>query len=163
MKHDNRGGAALVALMYGLGLGLGVLLLYMFINSSPQAGTADPGDDSPTTQSDLVVTGIEISPRVPKAGHPFSLRIRIRNQGNAPSGEFLVQIHIRDVGRKSTYPVGSFRQKPLRPGEEIVAYTSERRMVNDFGFHRVHAEIRPLDSRAENSGKSSAAFGFAVK
>jgi hypothetical protein len=78
-------------------------------------------------------------------------------------GPIDLAIFIKDISRGSTYPVGTFRQPGLQPGENIAAYTSTDRRVNDPGSYQVHVEIQPFQFEDNNSQNNVFIWAFTVK
>lgn len=129
----------------------------------PKPPTNTPQNIQPATHPDLAISAIEVFPSQPQAGQRFALNVYVTNQGNAPSGDYDVAIFIRDVSRSSTYPVGTFRQPGLQPGENVVAYTSTDRLVNDPGSFQVHVEIKPFLFQDGNTQNNTLIWAFTVK
>ena len=115
---------------------------------------------------DLVISAIQVYPQHPvrpKAGTPFTVQVYVANVGGAVSGQYDIALFIRDVVRGSTYPIGTFRKEPMKPGEDYPVYSSNDRMVNEPGFYRVYAEIKPFlfeDAKPENN---TLVYGFVVE
>ncbi|MBU1879531.1 MAG: hypothetical protein KJ734_11320 [Chloroflexi bacterium] len=126
-------------------------------------GGGQPPAPQPAARPDLIISAIEVFPAQPTAGQRFALNVYVRNQGQAASGQYDLAISIRDVGRSSTYPAGTFRQSGLQPGENVVAYTSTDRLVNDPGSYQVQVEIKPFLFTDGETGNNSAAWAFIVK
>lgn len=108
----------------------------------PQTNQKQPASSAPL--ADLEISAIEVFPAQPQAGQQFAVNVYVTNSGQAQSGEYDLAISIKDVGRGATYPVGTFRNAGLQPGENVVAYTSSDRLVNDPGSFQVHVEIKPF-------------------
>lgn len=118
--------------------------------------------DQPRPRPDLVVSTIEVFPVQPHAGTPFALNVYVKNAGSAPSGAYDLKIFIKDVSRSLTYPVGTFRRQGLQPGENVVAYSSTDRLVNDPGAYQVHVEIEPFLFEDGNPQNNQAIWAFTV-
>lgn len=153
-------------------IGLGLLLLIGAIICTgcdgadvpppPPPTKADQQPPPPPSRPDLAISAIEVFPGQPTAGQRFALNVYVRNGGQAASGEYDVLISIRDVSRGSTYPVGTFRREPLQPGENVTAYSSTDRLVNDPGSYQVHVEIRPFVFEDGNEQNNTAIWAFTV-
>lgn len=117
----------------------------------------------PVACPDLAISAIEVFPAQPTARQHFALNIYVRNQGQAASGQYDLAISIKDVGRGFTYPVGTFRQGGLQPGENVAAYTSIDRLVNDPGSYQVDVEIRPFLFTDGNPVNNTVIWAFTVK
>jgi hypothetical protein len=127
----------------------------------PPSGGEQPPQPEPLP--DLVIAAIEVFPAQPQAGQYFSVNVYVNNVGKAPSGEYDLALFIRDVSRGSTYPIGTFRREKLQPGENIVAYSSSDRLVNDSGSFQVHAEIQPFLFQDGNNQNNALIWAFTVK
>ncbi|MFN2143834.1 MAG: CARDB domain-containing protein, partial [Anaerolineales bacterium] len=112
---------------------------------------------------DLVISAIKMLPSQPQAGLNFTLNVYIQNAGQAPSGDYDLAISIHDISRGATYPVGTFRNHRLQPGENIIAITSPDRRVNDPGSYQVHVEIQPFQFEDSNVQNNVAVWAFTVK
>jgi len=110
-----------------------------------------------------VISAIEVFPGQPQAGQHFAVNVYVKNAGQAPSGEYDLAIFIKDVSRGSIYPVGTFRKEGLQPGENIAAYSSTDRLVNDPGSYQVHVEIQPFLFEDGNDQNNTAIWAFTVK
>jgi hypothetical protein len=128
-----------------------------------------PLDDGSGTQQtgnqesfpDLSISAIEVYPSQPKAGQYFTVNVYVTNSGTAASGEFDLQIHIKDVSRGSTYPVGTFRHERLLPGENIPVYSSQNLMVNYPGSHQIWTKIVPFPGSPQESNEQNNTYGWA--
>ena len=129
----------------------------------PQPPSGDEQPPQPAPLPDLVIAAIEVFPAQPQAGQYFTVNIYVNNVGQAPSGEYDLAIFIKDVSHGSTYPVGTFRNEGLQPGENIVAYSSTDRLVNDAGSFQVHAEIQPFLFEDGNNQNNATIWAFSVK
>lgn len=112
---------------------------------------------------DLTVSTIEVFPSEPQAGKAFTVNVYVKNAGEAPSGTYDVALFIRDIGRGQTYPIGTFRKEALQPGENVVAYTSNERLVNNPGNYQLHAEITPFQFNDGNMMNNAVIKAFAVR
>jgi len=131
------------------------------IQSQPPNGGAPP--TQPVARPDMAISAIEVFPAQPTARQQFALNVYVRNQGQAASGQYDLAISIKDVGRGFTYPVGTFRQGGLQPGENVVAYTSTDRLVNDPGSYQVDVELRPFLFTDGNHVNNTVIWAFTVK
>jgi hypothetical protein len=131
----------------------------------PPSGAEQPQPQPPQPQAlpDLVISAIEVFPAQPQAGQYFAVNVYVNNAGQAPSGEFDLAIYIRDISHESTYPVGTFRIEGLQPGENIAAYSSTDRLVNDPGSYQVHVEIQPFLFEDSNAQNNTSIWAFTVK
>jgi hypothetical protein len=111
----------------------------------------------------LAISAIELFPAQPQAGQRFAVNVYVQNAGQAASGEYDLAIFIKDVSRGSTYPVGTFRREGLQPGENITAYTSTDRLVNDPGSYQVHVEIQPFLFEDGNTRNNTSIWAFSVR
>lgn len=116
----------------------------------------------PIGQPDLTVSSVSIFPAQPAAGHQFRIVVYVRNIGNAASGEYDLAMHIKDLSRGYSYPVGTFRLEPLHPGENV-PWQSELLRVNYPGAHEVLVEIRPFNFADRNTQNNSSRKGFQVQ
>ena len=131
----------------------------------PQPLPTSPGEQPPQPEPlpDLVISAIEVFPGQPQAGQSFAVNVYVRNAGQAPSGEYDLALFIRDVSRGSTYPIGTFRNEPLQPGENVVAYSSMDRLVNDPGSFQVHVEITLFIFEDGNTQNNTSIWAFTVQ
>jgi hypothetical protein len=126
---------------------------------SPPSETPTP---PPQQLPDLSIAFVEIYPSEPQAGERFTAAVYVANIGNAPSGEYDLAMHVRDVSRDSTYPVGTFRQSPLQPGEQVVAWSSDQLMVNEPGAHQFLVEMEPINFNDGNEKNNMCGRTFTV-
>ena len=136
----------------------------------PKRPTPSPSPPGPAPQPssaqqlpDLAISAIEVFPVQPSAGQDFAVNIYVKNVGQVASGAYDLAIFIRDVSRGSTYPVGTFRQPGLGPGENVVAYTSTDRLVNFPGSYQTHVTIRPFLFKDGSDQNNTAIWAFTVK
>jgi len=131
----------------------------------PQPQPTSPGEQPPQPEPlpDLVISAIEVFPTQPQAGQRFAVNVYVQNAGQAPSGEYDLALFIRDVSRGSTYPIGTFRNESLQPGENVVAYSSMDRLVNDPGSFQVHVEIVPFLFEDGNTQNNTSIWAFTVQ
>lgn len=127
------------------------------------SGNNQPQPPQPEPVPDLTISAIEVFPGQPQAGQQFALNVYVKNIGQAKSGEYDVAIYIKDVSRGSTYPVGTFRNEGLYPGDNVTAYTSTNRLVNDPGSYQVHVEIQPFLFEDGNTNNNTLIWAFTVK
>jgi hypothetical protein len=107
-------------------------------------GDAADGGETQESVPDLTVSAIEVYPAQPQSGQRFSLSIYVANEGNAPSGEYDLAINIEDISHGGYYPIGTFRQEAMSPGEDYCVYSSTDRLVNSPGSYQVNVEIEPF-------------------
>jgi len=127
---------------------------------TPPEPQVTPPSDQPRPRPDLAVSAVEVFPVQPRAGTRFALNVYVKNAGQAPSGAYDLKIFIKDVSRSLTYPVGTFRREGLQPGENVVAYSSTDRVVNDPGGYQVHVEIQPFLFEDGNTQNNQAIWAF---
>jgi hypothetical protein len=94
--------------------------------------------------SDLTISLIGVIPEMTTSGTRFYGEVYIANQGKAPSGAYDLALDIRDISRNLTYPIGTFREEPMFPGEQVPVWSSHNLVVKDPGSFQLWAEIRPL-------------------
>lgn len=82
---------------------------------------------------DLTISAVRVFAERPRARVAFALNVYVGNIGNASSGEYDVAIFIRDLSHGYTYLVGTFRQVPMRPGENYSVYSTTDSPVNELG------------------------------
>jgi hypothetical protein len=129
----------------------------------PPPTNTQPATPPPERLSDLQISAIEVFPAEPIARQPFAVNVFVKNAGQATSGQYDLEIFIKDVSRAATYPVGTFRQGPLKPGENVAAYSSTDRQVNYPGSHQLQAEIKPFQFEDGNIQNNTAIRAFTVK
>lgn len=103
-----------------------------------------PPPEEPEKQPDLAVYYFYIVPEVPFQNTKFYASLQIINNGDAPSGEYDLNMNIKDIGRDLTYHIGRFTQSPLDPGATIRAWDSHDLLVNDPGNFEFTIEIIPF-------------------
>jgi len=128
-----------------------------------QPSSGDERPSLPVNRPDLAISAIEIFPTQQQTGTHFAINIYVKNMGQAPSGKYDLAIFIKDVSHDSTYPVGTFRQDALQPGDNVVAYSSTNRLVNDPGSYQAHVEIEPFLFEDSNTNNNTAIRAFTVK
>jgi CARDB len=140
--------------------------------SAPPSSLPDTRTLSPSTAvqppsnkiaADLTISAVEVNPNQPQSGQNFSVKIYVKNTGQAASGEYDLAISIKDVSRGNTYPVGTFRRGQIQPGESIIAFSSGNIMVNEPGAHQVQAEITPFLFEDGNGQNNKSIWAFSVK
>ncbi len=132
-------------------------------SAPPPPSSGGQASPSKPLSSDLVISKITVIPAEPKAQTPFTVRVFVQNAGQKPSGQYDLAMFILDVSRNSTYPIGTFRQSGLQPGEVVRAYSSTDRLVNYPGAHQVWAEIKPFNFEDGNNRNNKEGLGFTVK
>ena len=140
--------------------------------SAPPSSLPDTRTLSPSTAvqppsnkiaADLTISAVEVDPNQPQSGQNFSVKIYVKNTGQAASGEYDLAISIKDVSHGNTYPVGTFRRGQIQPGESIIAFSSGNIMVNEPGAHQVQAEITPFLFEDGNGQINKSIWAFSVK
>ena len=131
-------------------------------NAGAPPSNANAGGQPPQQLPDLAIAKIEVLPAQPQARHQFAVNVYVTNVGQAPSGDYDILISIKDVSRQLTYPVGTFRNGGLRPGEQVTAYRSTERMVNYSGSHQIHVELRPFQFQDGNDRNDVLSWAFSV-
>ena len=129
----------------------------------PSRETPPPpsGETPPPAHPDLAIVDVKIYPSQPQAGKVFKAVVYVTNQGNTASGEFDLAMHIKDVSRSSTYPVGTFRQSALQPGDQV-PWQSGDLMVNESGAHQYWVEIVPFLFEDGNEQNNTYGWAFQV-
>jgi len=149
-------------------VGLGVVVLASLDDGGgapPPPGPPPPGDDEPITPEshpDLMVSAIEVFPAQPQSGQAFSLNVYVTNAGQAPSGEYDVAINIEDISHGSIYPIGTFRQGAMSPGENHCVYSSTNVLVNFPGSYQVNVEIIPFQFEDGDPSNNSVTKPFSA-
>lgn len=115
----------------------------------------------PPAHPDLAIAAVEIYPSQPQAGKAFKAVVYVTNKGDAASGQFDLAMHIKDVSRGYTYPVGTFRQSALQPGEQVPWQSGDLR-VNDPGAHQYWVEIVPFLFEDGNEQNNTYGWAFQV-
>jgi hypothetical protein len=86
----------------------------------------------------------------------------LQEEGKAASGQYDLVMHINDVSRGLTYPVGTFRQGPPGPGDNI-PWMRKKFRVNDPGAFQYYIEIRPFAFKDNNEQNNKRIYAFTVK
>lgn len=131
-------------------------------NTTPRVNPSVSVDNQPETEAkpDLVISSINVYPAQPTSGHRFTFNVYVKNQGNAVSGEYDLAILIKDMSRDLTYPVGTFRNSALQPGENVSAFSKNDQLVNDPGSYQIHCEIKPFLFDDENEDNNISIWAF---
>lgn len=145
-----------------------LLIVVLLVGVLAWAGCddGDNGGDSGSgdaARPDLQFSSFAVYPGTPTAGQQFTLQVQVANSGQAASGEYDVALSIHDVDRDSTYPVGTFRQGPMQPGEDYTVYNDDQRLVNEPGTYEVRAEIVPFEFEDSNPGNNAQTWRFTVQ
>ena len=124
--------------------------------STHQVNPESQNENQPETnpEPDLVISSINVYPEQPTSGQHFTFNVYVKNQGNAKSGEYDLAIFIKDISRNLTYPVGTFRNSALHPGDNVAAFSKNNQLVNDRGSYQIHCEIKPFlfdDGNTDNN------------
>lgn len=150
------------------------MVFVMIIFAVVCAGCDGPSDGpltptpTPTTEPtpqqlpDLSVASVDIFPSEPRAGERFTAIVHITNKGSTPSGDYDLAMNMKDVSHDFTYPVGTFRQSPLQPGEQVAAWSSDQLMVNEPGAHQFWVEIEPFNFNDGNEQNNKYGWTFTV-
>lgn len=150
--------AALLLVCAALGCGQGP------VPQPPEEPPDRPEEPAPTAEryADLMVSAIQVYPAEPQAGQRFTLQVHVKNAGQAPSGQYDLILFIKDISRDSTYPIGTFRQEGMQPGEDYAVYQSQDMLVNYPGSHQVHVEIVPYQDDGDLQN-NTAIWSFSAK
>jgi predicted small lipoprotein YifL len=132
-------------------------------SSNPLPPPDDNYPPSPQYFPDLTVSRIEVFPAQPRAGQRFTLNIYVQNAGQAPSGAYDLAVSLKNTSRNLSYPIGTFRQQALRPGENVAAFTSQDMLVNEPGSFQALIEIKPFEFRDGNNQNNTATWPFSVQ
>ena len=133
--------------------------------NGPSNGPSNGQKQTPTPPQqlpDLSVASVDIFPSEPRAGERFTAVVYVANIGSASSGEYDLAMNMKDVSRGSAYPVGTFRQSPLQPGEQVAAWSSDQLMVNEPGAHQFWVEIKPFNFNDGNEQNNVYGWAFTV-
>ena len=116
--------------------------------------------------ADLGVYAITVSPAQPQSLQSwqnfFSLNVDICNYGQAISGEFGVNIMIKDVSREEYYVCTQHNEGPMNPGENRRVYSSTNRAVNYPGNHEVIVDISPYNWEDADPSDNTKYYNFYV-
>jgi hypothetical protein len=129
----------------------------------PEPPSSDDQPPPPEPLPDLTISAIEVFPAQPQAGQYFTVNVYVTNVGEAQSGEYDLAISIKDVSRGYSYPVGTFRNEGLYPGENVPAYSSSDRLVDDPGSFQVDVEIKPFNFEDGNEQNNTLIWAFSVQ
>lgn len=122
-------------------------------------GNSGPAPTATPVMADLAVTNIELDPAQVAAGQPFTIKVYVTNRGNAPSGGYDLDVNLRDVTRGTTSPVGALKGQSIAPGEEVLAYETGQRTLDQSGSFQVLVDLRPAGpDRETNNNKQNRAF-----
>lgn len=116
----------------------------------------------PQRKANLRIAKVEVFPEQPQAGTRFTANVYVENDGDMASGDYDLALHIKDVARRATYPIGTFRKSGLQPGERVVAFTKNDLMVNSAGAHQLWVDIKPFGFADANSRDNSRGWAFDV-
>lgn len=118
---------------------------------------------APPKFPDLAIAAINIYPNQPQDNTYFYADVYIKNIGDAASGDYDVAIHIKDISRGYVYPIGTFRQGPMQPGEQYAVWSSDRVLVNDPGSFQLWVEIKPFLFDDKDDSNNIHGWAFTVK
>jgi subtilase family serine protease len=134
---------------------IGIVLLIGILLAA--CGGDDDNGDGDTAPADLTVASVAVDPARPTAGQPFTIRVTVKNQGEAESGSFSITVGLRDVARDERFTVGSFTGGPIGGGAESVVYEGEYHGLDNAGSYQVQVQIGyNADSNTENNQQNKA-------
>jgi len=153
--------------MVGLIAIVAIAVVLMSTGCIDNGGDGDGGDRTqtptpPQQLPDLSVASVEIIPSEPRVGERFTAVVYVVNIGSASSGEYDLAMDMKDVSRGYTYPVGTFRQSPLQPSEQVASWSSDQLMVNEPGAHQFWVEIEPFLFSDGNEQNNMYGWAFTV-
>ena len=140
---------------------LGLLLSCDSVTQAPAPQPKEPAEPQPAAKPNLAVAAVNVYPAQPQVGQRFTVVVYVTNNGNAVSGDYDLAMHIKDVSRGYTYPVGTFRQSALHPGEQV-PWQTEDRLVNDPGGFQYWVEIVPFLFEDGNQQDNTYGWSFQV-
>jgi hypothetical protein len=130
--------------------------------ATPSTEVSPSTEMSPAALPDLQIAAVETFPQEPSAGKRFTLNVYITNRGQAPSGDYDLWMTIVDVNRGNKYPIGTFREASMQPGEQVAAFTTQDAMVNEPGPFEVRVGIDPFLFEDGNPGNNTMVHTFNV-
>lgn len=139
-----------------------LLLIVLVIGVLLAACGGDNGDndDASDNPADLAISSVEVDPAQPKVNQPFTIRVKVKNQGKTESVSYSVVVTVRDVTRGEQVPVGTFPGGPIKAGSETTVYEGVYHGLNKTGSYQVQAQLGyNVDS---NSGNNQLNKAFTV-
>jgi len=106
---------------------------------------------------------VDVFPAHPQSVQFLALNAYITNEGDTPSGEYDLAIHINDISHGFTCVISTFREPGLRPRHNVPFYTSQNQQVNDVGSYQVRGEIAPFLFDDGNTWNNSVSKPFTAK
>ena len=106
---------------------------------------------------DIMISGIEIQPPVPKAGKPFVLNIFCQNIGIIRSGFYDLEVSVRDRQGNEVFSGKTSRNKALDPGQTGAAFATSMLRGDISGRYTVSVSVVPCgfeDSNPQNNHAS---------
>ncbi|PWW82626.1 MULTISPECIES: hypothetical protein [Prosthecochloris] len=104
---------------------------------------------------DIIVSGIEVQPVVPRVNEPFVLSVFCQNIGIVRSGLYSIDVIIRDANGMEVFKERAIRKNALEPGQIGVAFSASVTLDGDPpGLYTISIVASPEgfeDSNLENN------------
>lgn len=106
--------------------------------------------EAPPALADLNISDINVYPSQPQAGSSFYLDVYVSNEGDAPSGDFLLEVIVIEVpSQLPAYYQGLEYKDVLQPGDDVPVFTTDSAVVSKPGSYQVNATITPHFDEAD--------------
>jgi len=105
---------------------------------------------APAALPDLNISDINVYPSQPQAGSSFYIDVYVSNEGDAPSGDFLLEVIVIEVpSQLPAYYQGLECKDVLQPGDDVPVFTTDVAVVSKPGSYQVNATITPHFDEAD--------------
>ncbi|MBL6955437.1 MAG: hypothetical protein ISR54_01235 [Chlorobium phaeobacteroides] len=106
--------------------------------------------------ADIVVSGIDIKPLVPRAGEAFVLNVFCQNRGIIPTGRYTLDVSVSDASGNELYTGRTSRNTSLEPGQTGLSFSSSIISGTVPGRYSISVQLTPDDFEDENPGNNKA-------
>lgn len=103
---------------------------------------------------DIMVSGIEVQPLVPRAGSRFVLNVFCQNIGIVRTGPYDVDVTVRDEEGNEVFADKVFRKEALDPGQTGAAFSASITFDRNPGRYTISVVANPdgfEDNNPENN------------
>jgi hypothetical protein len=128
--------------------------------ASDQSNQQAPTQDPETKLPDLAIVSAEIIPAAPRRGEKFAVEVRIENIGRVKSGEYDLEMVIKDVSRMTESSIATLRRSALQAGQRDV-WRGNSYVIDKPGAHQLRVTIEP--SLPENGQIQNNTFNWAFQ
>jgi len=129
---------------------------YRVSDPPPEEITREDSWQRSGAMADVVVSGIDVTPPVPRAGEAFVLNVFCQNRGIIPTGRYTLDVSVSDANGKEVYAGRTSRNKVLEPGQTGLSFSSSIIPGNVPGRYSISVQLTPDDFEDENPGNNKA-------